>query len=123
MRNHIYYICATVAIDRQITQLEFVSHQGSGVEQDQHVFVSSTILSRLIFTIIFAILTASCAHEFRSLYTPNGQVSVTTFDVGGIATFKCNSGYNLSGSPKRICLSSGFWSGIKPTCNREFLSA
>eukprot|EP00731_Ephydatia_muelleri_P038089 Em0651g1a len=49
----------------------------------------------------------------------NGVVSVTQLGVGGIALYQCNAEYSLSGSPNRICLSDGKWSGEIPTCTRS----
>lgn len=37
--------------------------------------------------------------------------------LGNIATFKCNAGYQLVGSQKRVCAADGQWSGVQPTCN------
>ena len=49
----------------------------------------------------------------------NGNVSVTTYEVGGTATYTCNlySGFELFGVQNRTCLSNGTWSGLEPTCN------
>ncbi|XP_078592450.1 C4b-binding protein beta chain-like [Branchiostoma floridae x Branchiostoma japonicum] len=33
-------------------------------------------------------------------------------------TFVCDSGYDLHGSDRRMCLADGTWSGIQPVCNR-----
>ena len=50
----------------------------------------------------------------------NGGVSMTTSDVGGTATYTCNSGFRLIGSSNRTCLSNGIWSGSQPICNSKF---
>ena len=42
---------------------------------------------------------------------------MTTRDVGGRATYTCNSGFTLVGSSTRTCLSDGSWSGSRPFCN------
>lgn len=34
-----------------------------------------------------------------------------------IVTYKCDIGYNMTGSSQRTCLSSGSWSGTAPSCN------
>ena len=46
----------------------------------------------------------------------NGGVSapVTTFPAS--ATYTCNNGYTLSGSPTRTCQTNGVWSGSVPAC-------
>ena len=52
----------------------------------------------------------------------NGQVSHnagTTF--GQIATYSCNTGYNLVGGSTRSCQATGAWSRSAPTCQRMSL--
>ena len=47
----------------------------------------------------------------------NGQVTLTagtTFKQ--IATYRCNTGYNLVGDSTRTCQATGIWSGNAPTC-------
>ena len=50
----------------------------------------------------------------------NGSVSVSSNFVGGSAYYRCNSGFQRSGSSYRTCLLSGKWSGTQPTCIREY---
>ena len=47
----------------------------------------------------------------------NGNVSVTTYEVGGTATYICDGGFELLGMQDRTCLSNGTWSGLEPICN------
>ena len=50
-------------------------------------------------------------------------MSVATYFVGGIASYMCNPGYSLDGSPSRRCESNQRWSGTVPTCGgKSFLS-
>ena len=49
----------------------------------------------------------------------NGQVNESGFEPGSIATYTCNSGYSLSGQPKRECQNDGEWDGDAPTCIRK----
>ncbi|XP_035690033.1 CUB and sushi domain-containing protein 3-like [Branchiostoma floridae] len=46
----------------------------------------------------------------------NGVVSGTN-SLGDVATFTCNSGYNLVGGSTRTCQTDLTWSGSSPTCN------
>ena len=64
----------------------------------------------------------SFAVQCLNLTNPaNGRVTVTTISFNGVATYSCNTGYTLSGSVTRACLSSGAWSGSVPTCNASKL--
>ena len=49
----------------------------------------------------------------------NGQVFISEDTVGGIATYRCNSGYDLFGSETRICQNDGSWSGDAPVCELQ----
>ena len=46
---------------------------------------------------------------------------VTDGNVHYLATrnFSCNKGYNLNGSPTRICQEDGSWSGQKASCESK----
>ena len=47
----------------------------------------------------------------------NGKVNHTAgTTVGEIATYSCNTGYNLVGESTRTCQEIGNWSGRAPTC-------
>ena len=45
-----------------------------------------------------------------------GIVSLTGTSFEHVANYSCNAGYQLIGSPTRICLSGASWSGSGPTC-------
>jgi hypothetical protein len=47
----------------------------------------------------------------------NGSVSIVLSSDGGAATYSCNDGYGLSGSPTRDCGTDGLWSGETPSCS------
>jgi sulfatase modifying factor 1 len=47
---------------------------------------------------------------------PGGVVSVSALTSGASATYSCNAGYDLSGTPTRTCQTDGTWSGAPPTC-------
>ena len=49
----------------------------------------------------------------------NGQVVLGSTTVGGIATYLCNEGYNLTGSSRLICGSDGAWIGVAPVCGSK----
>jgi CUB/sushi domain-containing protein len=50
---------------------------------------------------------------------PNGQVKVTSNRIGAVATYSCNSGFNLAGNINRVCRPDGSWSGSVPTCQGD----
>ena len=45
-----------------------------------------------------------------SVSTPDGQ------QAGDEAVYSCGFGFELSGANRRVCLSTGSWSGVAPTC-------
>ncbi|XP_035662466.1 P-selectin-like [Branchiostoma floridae] len=46
----------------------------------------------------------------------NGAVSCSSRNYGDVASYSCNTGYNLNGYSTRTCQSSGSWSYSAPTC-------
>ena len=53
------------------------------------------------------------------LYLEGGIFVRRGGNVGDLATYKCESGYSLSGSEYRLCLGTGKWSGDQPSCRRR----
>ena len=51
----------------------------------------------------------------------NGQLKSANRNYGGIATFSCNTGYQLQGNSDRQCLANGAWSEQDNTCLSELL--
>ena len=66
------------------------------------------------------ILTVDCGN----LTDPtNGRVDYTAgTTVGQIATYSCNTGYNLVGDRNRTCQATGDWSGSEPTCEGVYVN-
>ncbi|CAG5134438.1 unnamed protein product, partial [Candidula unifasciata] len=65
----------------------------------------------------------SCERIFCPELSPTiteGSVSVPVLTVGGIAEYKCNSGFLLIGNASRECLNTGQWSGKEPFCANVF---
>lgn len=46
----------------------------------------------------------------------NGEVTWNGLNTGSMATYTCESGFNLAGNQTRTCQSSGLWSGRTPKC-------
>lgn len=46
----------------------------------------------------------------------NGFVYYNGTVAGSLATYKCDNGYTLSGSDRRVCRSDGRWSEPTPSC-------
>ncbi|KAL4236644.1 hypothetical protein ACF0H5_005029 [Mactra antiquata] len=47
----------------------------------------------------------------------NGNVTYTGLEVGGIATYLCNTGFSLSLNDTRTCQTNLTWTGNQPTCD------
>ena len=108
---------ATLDIDDLALRVEFVYYQEYGTKDNQHALVSTMLLLSSHVIIIMPRNAGTC----NSPSSPsNGRVYVNYHDVGGRATYSCNSGFRLVGSSTRTCLSDGSWSGSQPTCNCMF---
>ena len=46
----------------------------------------------------------------------NGQKRGSRYWTGESVSFLCDPGYHLTGPATRMCLPSGNWSGIQPSC-------
>ena len=46
----------------------------------------------------------------------DGSVATPMTDLGAVATYSCDTGHDLVGSPARSCLADGSWSGTAPVC-------
>ena len=49
----------------------------------------------------------------------NGQVTTTTLQHGGMATYVCDIGYVVEGEATRECEGEGMWSGNAPVCRSK----
>lgn len=48
----------------------------------------------------------------------NGRYLGVEFQLGGVVSYLCDTGFNLRGPRNRTCLASGAWSGTEPACVR-----
>ncbi|CAM9378539.1 unnamed protein product [Lampetra fluviatilis] len=46
----------------------------------------------------------------------NGRLLVTSYEVGGVASYACRPGFRMVGASNRVCEASGRWSGSVPVC-------
>lgn len=44
------------------------------------------------------------------------SVAVASHSVGGVASYKCDTGRNMTGNGTRVCLAKGTWTGKIPKC-------
>ncbi|XP_065915977.1 uncharacterized protein [Dysidea avara] len=49
----------------------------------------------------------------------NGMIDCTSNEVGSTCTFKCNTGFELTGSASQTCQYNGTWSGTETTCTPD----
>lgn len=50
----------------------------------------------------------------------NGQVTLSGTVFESVATYQCDSGFNLVGNVERVCQASGEWSGTDASCDGKF---
>ena len=51
----------------------------------------------------------------------NGTVLYVSRDYRSVATYTCNSGFEVIGSPTRTCQFNEMWSESEPTCERTYI--
>ena len=69
----------------------------------------------MVYTLAFCI--GDCGEPLQVM---NGKVSSDGRIIGSRATYECDEGYHMSsGSPRRLCLPDGNWSGNIPSCTGE----
>ena len=69
--------------------------------------------------VMMSLLLALCPDKD---YPANGMVSQSGNSVGDTATFVCNDGYELVGSPVLTCQDNGTWDNSPAVCKRELIS-
>lgn len=53
---------------------------------------------------------------------PNGNVMVSGTGLNAVATYTCDTGYNMEGQSTRMCEEPGpEWSGSSPSCNSKLI--
>jgi len=66
----------------------------------------------------------NCISDCGTIENPtNGIVTLsngTSFEASAI--YACNEGFELVGTSRRQCLSSGYWSGAEPLCTSHGIS-
>ena len=53
----------------------------------------------------------------------NGMIDCPSNEVGSTCTFKCYTGFELTGSASQTCQDNGTWSGTETTCMPGLLQA
>ena len=62
---------------------------------------------------VFSYIAISCGR----LDSPtNGKVVLSGITPGSVATYSCNSGFQLRGNEKRKCQNNGQWGGNAAVC-------
>ena len=111
-----HFIPATVAMSLLVYLQGPVRIMDNGLERHQLVKVRYIQCYRPSMRLLYDnYYIVRCAN----LPTPqNGRVDQRGNNPGDIATYICNSGYELVGQSTRTCQTSGQWSGDAPTCER-----
>ncbi|WAQ97855.1 SVEP1-like protein [Mya arenaria] len=64
-------------------------------------------------------LAPTCAYCSNPGTPASGSVDLTTDGVTSVVTYSCATGYTLKGAATRVCLTTGVWDGLTPTCECE----
>ncbi len=90
-----------------------------GMRQCHHVNVCSCYIPIPIVHVCVSIIGVDCG----SLVSPiDGIVSTSLGTLFmSIATYYCNTGYEISGASHRTCGATGQWRPNEPSCNRKYL--
>lgn len=74
-------------------------------------FVNNIVKTNKIYT--YYVLVIRCGYIGT---ISNGKVFLDKTSYGGIATFKCDDGYEMIGEAQKTCGLNGKWSGVNPEC-------
>ena len=92
-------------------------------EAAQHYSYMETLIGKRTLILLISTPPPWHAVECGDLPIPsNGAVSYSdTTLINSVATFTCSEGYIVTGDSTRTCLVTGMWSGIQPSCEREWM--
>ena len=104
-------------------------HEQRSDEGSESFQVAESVYSTVIlFLNVVYVLTEVYLFPYPAVICPalldpiNGAVTWTSLTEGGVATYVCDDGFELEGSMRRTCESSGMWSGEEPMCRGMFIS-
>lgn len=87
-----------------------VKHPVAEVSHRTFTHYSLSVFSLVVYSIVSVI-------DCGSLEPPDfGTIELTGTTFGSFATYSCQQGYVLIGSPTRVCQANGEWSGSAPIC-------
>ena len=75
------------------------------------------VLFLALFSISLSVVSSVGSYCPYLSYPSYGYIATSRgYVYGSVATYSCRTGYYLHGNARRICLNSGVWGGIAPTC-------
>ena len=92
----------------------------SGSEPICEGIISNVLCDFVTHEVNIIIVTITLVAECGFLMDPdNGLVTLTGSSFGSIATYVCDTEFNLIGNMQRTCQENEDWSGSEPTCQSK----